>query len=136
MDSKREHPRRLLCIQRAHISSTLSRGNVAQLGVALARTFQPGAIRGFHMPDKQALCSLLSFLLGTSVGRIGDKIGNNSRRWLISATIIQALMLMAAALLAHFGEKIRNRASIATRTDLGVERATIWLSTVSIVRGV
>jgi hypothetical protein len=66
------------------------------------------------MPDKQALCSLLSFLLGTSLGRIGDKIGNHSRRWLISATIIQALMLMAAALLAHFGEEIRNWASIAT----------------------
>lgn len=66
------------------------------------------------MPDKQALCSLLSFLLGTSLGRIGDKIGNHSRRWLISATIVQASMLMAAALLAHFGEEIRNGASIAT----------------------
>ncbi|GHJ85439.1 hypothetical protein NliqN6_1841 [Naganishia liquefaciens] len=78
-------------------------GNVAQLGVAVARTFQPGAIRGFHMSDKHALCSLLSFLLGTSVGRIGDKIGNHTRKWLISATIIQALMLMAAALTAHYG---------------------------------
>lgn len=56
------------------------------------------------MPDKQALCSLLSFLLGTSVGRIGDKIGNHTRKWLILATIIQALMLMAAALTARYGE--------------------------------
>lgn len=58
------------------------------------------------MPDKQALCSLLSFLLGTSLGRIGDKIGNHSRRWLMSATFVQALMLMAAALTAHFGKRI------------------------------
>jgi type IV secretory pathway VirB2 component (pilin) len=88
----------------AHLLSPTLRGNVAQLGVAVARTFQPGAIRGFHMPDKQALCSLLSFLLGTSVGRIGDKIGNHTRKWLILATFIQALMLMAAALTAHYGE--------------------------------
>ncbi|KAJ9128084.1 hypothetical protein QFC24_000375 [Naganishia onofrii] len=77
-------------------------GNVAQLGVALARTFQPGAIRGFHMPDKQALCSLLSFLLGTSFGRVGDKMGSHTRKWLILATIVQALLLMASALTAHY----------------------------------
>ncbi|KAJ9125394.1 hypothetical protein QFC22_000354 [Naganishia vaughanmartiniae] len=70
---------------------------------SLARTFQPGAIRGFHMPDKQALCSLLSFLLGTSFGRVGDKMGSHTRKWLILATIVQALLLMASALTAHYG---------------------------------
>lgn len=54
------------------------------------------------MPDKQALCSLLSFLLGTSLGRFGDKIGPHRRIWLISATVGQALLVMAAAIAAHY----------------------------------
>ncbi|KAJ9109051.1 hypothetical protein QFC21_000377 [Naganishia friedmannii] len=87
----------------ALLQQYLLQGNVAQLGVALARTFQPGAIRGFHMPDKQALCSLLSFLLGTSFGRVGDKMGSHTRKWLILATVVQALLLMAGALTAHYG---------------------------------
>jgi hypothetical protein len=55
------------------------------------------------MPDKQALCSLLSFLLGTSLGRFGDKIGPHRRVWLMSATVLQALLIMAAALVSHYG---------------------------------
>jgi len=82
-------------------------GNVAQLGLALARTFNPTSPHpyrtfGFQKPDQQALTSLLSFILGASLGRIGDKIGVKKRTWLVLATLIQALFAMAAALCAHF----------------------------------
>jgi hypothetical protein len=56
----------------------------------------------FEKPDQQALTSLLSFILGTTLGRFGDHIGAKKRQWLILATTIQALLAMAAALLAHF----------------------------------
>ncbi|KAH8082362.1 hypothetical protein HD553DRAFT_343756 [Filobasidium floriforme] len=77
-------------------------GGVAQLGIAVARLFGSHRTSGFLMPDKQALCSLLSFLLGTSLGRFGDKIGPHRRIWLISATVAQALSVMAAAIAAHY----------------------------------
>ena len=50
------------------------------------------------MADRQALVSLITFLGGASLGRIGDKIGNNKRVWLILGTIIQSLFTMGAAL--------------------------------------
>lgn len=50
------------------------------------------------MADRQALVSLITFLGGASLGRIGDKIGNNKRLWLILGTLIQTLFTMAAAL--------------------------------------
>ncbi|WRT63197.1 uncharacterized protein IL334_000100 [Kwoniella shivajii] len=79
-------------------------GNVAQLGLAIARTFAPIGERtyGFQKPDQQALTSLLSFWLGTSLGRLGDKIGARRRTWLVLATFIQALLAMAAALAANY----------------------------------
>lgn len=81
-------------------------GNLAQLGLAAARTFAP--IREFKTygmikPDQQALCSLLSFLIGASLGRVGDKVGNRTRRWLVGATGVQVLLAMGAALAAHYG---------------------------------
>lgn len=79
-------------------------GNVAQLGLAVARTYAPNTLRTyeFEKADQQALTSLLAFLVGTSLGRIGDRLGNKSRGWLVLATFAQALCLMAAALCAHF----------------------------------
>ncbi|OCF60163.1 hypothetical protein L486_02843 [Kwoniella mangroviensis CBS 10435] len=79
-------------------------GNVAQLGLAIARTFSPLGERtyGFQKPDQQALTSLLSFWIGTSLGRLGDKIGARRRTWLVLATFIQALLAMAASLAAHY----------------------------------
>ncbi|KAI9633266.1 uncharacterized protein MKK02DRAFT_39244 [Dioszegia hungarica] len=77
-------------------------GNLAQLGLAAARAFSMDPYRtyGFQKPDQQALTSLLAFILGTCCGRIGDKWGNRTRRWLMSATLVQVLLAMAAALTA------------------------------------
>ncbi|ORY23262.1 hypothetical protein BCR39DRAFT_549556 [Naematelia encephala] len=83
-------------------------GNVAQLGLALARTFnmEPYRTGGFQKPDQQALCSLLSFLIGATLGRIGDRMGAKRRTWLVTATFLQALMAMAAAIAAHFDDEV------------------------------
>ncbi|KNZ79449.1 hypothetical protein J132_09825 [Termitomyces sp. J132] len=75
-------------------------GNFAQLAIALARLFEgPKGFRDmtFHRADQQALCSLISFQLGASVGRCGDRLGPLKRIWLIAGTILQALLTMAAA---------------------------------------
>jgi uncharacterized membrane protein YoaK (UPF0700 family) len=79
-------------------------GNVAQLGIAVARTFDPIAERTYHFekPDQQAFCSVLAFLIGTTLGRIGDKVGAKRRTWLIVSSFLQVLMAMAAALCAHY----------------------------------
>jgi len=45
---------------------------------------------------------LITFLMGTSLGRIGDKVGPKKRKWLVSATFVQALLAMAAALSTHY----------------------------------
>ncbi|KAH9918728.1 uncharacterized protein BXZ73DRAFT_52769 [Epithele typhae] len=78
-------------------------GNFVQLSLALARLFggPPGdRDTTFHLADQQALCSILSFLLGASLGRIGDKMGAKTRAWLSLGTFIQALLTMAAAIAA------------------------------------
>lgn len=79
----------------------LTRTDNLQLALALARLFQgaPGERDGsFHLADKQALTSVLTFLFGAFLGRIGDKMGAKSRAWLALGTFIQALFTMAAAL--------------------------------------
>ncbi|KAG6829101.1 hypothetical protein H0H93_014595, partial [Arthromyces matolae] len=76
-------------------------GNFAQLALALARLFEgPKGFRDltFHKADQQALCSLISFQAGASVGRLGDRLGPQKRIWLIAGTLLQALLTMAAAL--------------------------------------
>jgi len=74
-------------------------GNTVQLALALARLFSPGNTdTSFRIPDRQALTSLLTFLGGAFIGRLGDKMGSNSRMWLVLGTMIQALFTMAAAL--------------------------------------
>ncbi|KNZ82148.1 hypothetical protein J132_07733 [Termitomyces sp. J132] len=75
-------------------------GNFAQLAIAIARLFEgPIEFRDltFHRADQQALCSLISFQLGASVGRFGDWVGPLKRTWLITGTLLQALLTMAAA---------------------------------------
>ncbi|KAJ3201868.1 hypothetical protein HDU82_007814 [Entophlyctis luteolus] len=72
-------------------------GNLAQLGLAVARTFQADESHAFLLPDRQALTSLGSFLLGTMVGRVGDRFGAARRAWLAFATVLQAVLLAIAA---------------------------------------
>lgn len=72
-----------------------------QLALALARLFQGSSGHhdtSFHLPDKQALTSLTTFLFGAFLGRIGDRIGARTRAWLFLGTFIQALFTMAAAI--------------------------------------
>lgn len=76
-------------------------GNLVQLSLAVARLFATSDDR-FHKPDQQALTSLLSFLVGSSLGRIGDKVGAKRRWWVMTATFMMALLTMAASLCAHF----------------------------------
>lgn len=72
-----------------------------KLALALARLFEgPAGLRDqtFHKADQQALCSLLSFIAGTCVGRIGDKVGPTKRIWLMTGCFISTLFTMAAAI--------------------------------------
>lgn len=83
----------------------MDRGNLAQLGLAIARTFAPDEYRtsGFQLPDIQALVSLLSFLVGASLGRLEVLFGGGKRKsWLVSATFVQCLLAAAAAITHHF----------------------------------
>ena len=69
------------------------------MAIALARLFEGAQDHTFHKADQQALCSLISFNLGTFViGRIGDRVGAQKRIWLIAGTFIQTLLTMAAAI--------------------------------------
>ncbi|KAF9652301.1 hypothetical protein BDM02DRAFT_3109291 [Thelephora ganbajun] len=72
-------------------------GNTAQLALALARLWEIPGDTVFRTADQQALCSLLSFLGGSFVGRLGDRMGSNTRMWLFTGTMIQAFFTMAAA---------------------------------------
>ncbi|KAF8639369.1 hypothetical protein AX17_001558 [Amanita inopinata Kibby_2008] len=76
-------------------------GNFAQLAIAIARLFEgPRQLRdtSFHLPDQQALTSLLAFNVGSFFGRLGDRIGPHKRIWLILGTFVQALLLMIASI--------------------------------------
>ncbi|KAF9501113.1 hypothetical protein BDN71DRAFT_1439364 [Pleurotus eryngii] len=77
-------------------------GNFVQLALAVAKTFEGPSLTpqdtAFRNPDQHALCSFLTFLLGAFLGRIGDRIGPHKRRWLVSATFVQSLLTMAAAI--------------------------------------
>lgn len=81
-------------------------GNVAQLAIGIARTFDPAPTRthGFQKGDQQALVALCSFWLGTSLGRIGARkdVGHTRRAWLVSTAGIQILLAVVAALLSHY----------------------------------
>lgn len=74
-------------------------GNTVQLALALARLFSPGNSNfEFQIVDRQALTSVITFILGASLGRIGDHIGSKTRLWLFLGTLVQCLFTMAAAL--------------------------------------
>jgi hypothetical protein len=52
----------------------------------------------FHIADQQALTSLVTFNIGASIGRLGDKLSPKSRLWLVLSTFLQTLFTLAAAL--------------------------------------
>jgi len=76
-------------------------GNTIELSLALARLFAISEVPGpnFRLIDKQSLTSILTFLGGAFLGRIGDRMGNKTRAWLFLGTFIQALFTMAASIL-------------------------------------
>ncbi|KAF8579645.1 hypothetical protein K439DRAFT_1637732 [Ramaria rubella] len=80
-------------------------GNTIELALALARLFAISEVPGpsFRLVDRQSLTSILTFLGGAFVGRIGDRMGSRTRAWLFLGTIIQALFTMAAAILLWKG---------------------------------
>jgi len=69
-----------------------------QLALALARLFNGEHDHSFHLPDRQAFCSLLCFITGAFIGRLGDKLGCKTRLWMSLGTFIQTLFTMAAAI--------------------------------------
>ncbi|KAG1871552.1 hypothetical protein F4604DRAFT_1623408 [Suillus subluteus] len=73
-------------------------GNSVQLALALARLFNGQHDHSFHIADRQALCSVLTFIFGAFIGRLGDKLGCKTRLWLALGTFIQTLFTMAAAI--------------------------------------
>ncbi|KAF7323665.1 hypothetical protein MKEN_00587300 [Mycena kentingensis (nom. inval.)] len=76
-------------------------GNFAQLALAVARilgTTNP-ADRVLLPADILALTSLLAFNFGAFTGgRIGDRIGAQTRVWLVSGTLLQAALTFGAGL--------------------------------------
>lgn len=88
-------------------SRAFAAGGFIQLALALAVELFSAYPRNyaFEILDQQAHTSLLSFLLGTYNGRLGDKIGPKRRVWVVGATFGQALILMAAALCALYLEE-------------------------------
>ncbi|KAM0791041.1 hypothetical protein ACM66B_004337 [Microbotryomycetes sp. NB124-2] len=103
-------------------------GNAVQLSLAVARLFaaQPHDTR-FEVPDQQALCSLIAFLIGASLGRFGDWYGTQKRSWIAGATFVQALLVMAASLCIHYsGEE-----SIATARTLPLWHSVLGMATIA-----
>lgn len=73
-------------------------GNTGQLALAVARLWETPRDFTFRLSDQQALCSLTCFLGGSFVGRLGDRMGSNTRMWLFTGTMIQAFFTMAASI--------------------------------------
>lgn len=91
----------VVCFSAVFVWCAFQTGNTVQLAIALARLFQgsPGdRDTSFHLADKQALTSVLTFIFGAFLGRIGDRMGAKTRGWLALGTFLQALFTMAAAL--------------------------------------
>ncbi|GJE86774.1 DUF1275 domain-containing protein [Phanerochaete sordida] len=89
-----------ICFSAIFVWCAFQTGNTVQLALALARLFQgpPGQRdTSFHLADKQALTSVLTFVFGAFLGRIGDRMGAKTRAWLFLGTFIQTLFTMSAA---------------------------------------
>ncbi|KAG1865969.1 hypothetical protein F4604DRAFT_1581631 [Suillus subluteus] len=73
-------------------------GNSLRLAIAFARLFDGQHDPSFDIPDGLALCSLLMFIFGAFMGRLGDKLGCKTRLWLTLGTFIQTLLTMVATI--------------------------------------
>ncbi|KAI6112147.1 hypothetical protein EDD16DRAFT_1604822 [Pisolithus croceorrhizus] len=87
-----------VCFSAIFVWCAFQTGNSVQLALALARLFNGAHDYSFHIADRQALCSVLSFIFGAFIGRLGNKIGSKTRLWMTLGTFIQALFTMAAAI--------------------------------------
>ncbi|KAJ8585546.1 hypothetical protein M405DRAFT_796691 [Rhizopogon salebrosus TDB-379] len=87
-----------VCFSAIFVWCAFQTGNTIQLALALARLFNGQHDYSFHLADQQALCSLITFIFGAFIGRIGDKMGCKTRAWLTLGTFIQTLFTMAAAI--------------------------------------
>ncbi|OAX34255.1 hypothetical protein K503DRAFT_803733 [Rhizopogon vinicolor AM-OR11-026] len=75
-------------------------GNTIQLPLAVARLLNGKHDYSLHLVERQALCSLVTFMFGVFIGaRLGDMMGFKTRAWLFMGTFIQALFTMASAIL-------------------------------------
>ncbi|KAG6331350.1 hypothetical protein ID866_7741 [Astraeus odoratus] len=87
-----------VCFSAIFVWCAFQTGNSVQLALALARLFNGAHDLSFHLPDQQALCSVISFIFGAFIGRLGDKLGCKTRLWMMLGTLIQTLFTMAAAI--------------------------------------
>ncbi|KAJ6537155.1 hypothetical protein B0H19DRAFT_1182617, partial [Mycena capillaripes] len=72
-------------------------GNSVQLFIAIARLWEPNS-SAFHIADRQAITSLLSFQTGAFLGRLAERMGPHKRSWLVLSTLVQVMLTMAGAL--------------------------------------
>ncbi|KAJ7698603.1 hypothetical protein B0H17DRAFT_927079 [Mycena rosella] len=68
-----------------------------QLALAFARLANTRELV-FSIADQQAVTSLIAFNLGAFLGRIGDRIGAQTRVWLVSGTVAQAVFTLVAGI--------------------------------------
>ncbi|KAI6037636.1 hypothetical protein EDC04DRAFT_2133459 [Pisolithus marmoratus] len=73
-------------------------GNTIQLSIAIGRFLDKEPDHLYRLTDRLALTSLLSFILGGFVGRIGERVGYGARVWLVCGTLLQALLTVGAAI--------------------------------------
>ncbi|KAF9235801.1 hypothetical protein BU15DRAFT_50928 [Melanogaster broomeanus] len=74
-------------------------GNTIQLSTAVGRFLDDVQTdSSFRLADRLAMCSLLTFVTGCYIGRLGDKIGFRTRLWMCFGTFLQVLLTMGAAL--------------------------------------
>ncbi|KAI6017121.1 hypothetical protein EDC04DRAFT_3093457 [Pisolithus marmoratus] len=88
----------VVCFSAIFVWCAFQTGNSVQLALALARLFNGSRDYSLQLVDGQSLCSVLSFIFGAFIGRLGDKIGCKTRLWMILGTFIQTLFTMAAAI--------------------------------------
>ncbi|KAL4078132.1 hypothetical protein V8B97DRAFT_1895139 [Scleroderma yunnanense] len=73
-------------------------GNTIQLSIALGRLLDDEPDLAFRIADRLALTSLLSFVAGGFIGRLGKRVGYSTRIWMACGTLIQTLFTMAATI--------------------------------------